>query len=145
MKQVWKHSARNQFVGCQCLTPPICFSLRQQRNKKTGHKGVWEFFFFYHCQLTSTLLAQSGYLGSFGTSHWPVTPSRPVDEKDRQSQSDSTLPQYSSFSVEYQWDPNALTFNEALGEPSISSSISSTFFKLAILSIMKAASCPRTS
>lgn len=145
MKQVWKHSARNPFVGCQCLPPPICFSLRQPRNKKTRHKGVWVFFEKNLCQLTSTLLAQSGYLGSFGTSHWPVTPSRPVDEKDRQSQSDSTLPQYSSFSVEHQWDPKALGFNEALGEPSISSSISSTFFKLALLSIMKVASCPRTS
>lgn len=97
------------------------------------------------CQLTSTLLAQSGYPGSFGTSHWPITPSRPVDEKDRQSQSDNTLPQYSNFSVEYQWDTNALGFNESLGESSISSSITSTFFKLALLGIMKVASWPHIS
>lgn len=97
------------------------------------------------CQLTSTLLAQSGYAGSFGTSHWPITPSRPVDEKDRQSQSDNTLPQYSSFGGEHQWDLNALGFNEALGESSLSSSIYSTSSKLALLGIMKVNSWPHIS
>lgn len=107
MKQVWKHSARNPFVGCQCLPPPICFSLRQPRNRKKKRPDIKEFEKKKKKksrQLTSTLLAQSGYLGSFGTSHWPVTPSRPVDENDRQSRSDSTFPHYSSFIVEHQWD-----------------------------------------